>query len=85
MPDLAVKLLRHIAQLLGVVNIVLEHIAQHGHRLLASVRMVMLAVMGMLMGVGIDLAVFVGVGVLMDGLAQAVVGAIPQIASVCKE
>ena len=62
----------HIAQLLGVVDVMLQHILQHRNGLLASVGMVMLAGVGVLVGVGIGLAVFVSMGVFVDMLAVGV-------------
>ena len=72
MAGLSGKSSGHIAQLLGVVDVMLQHILQHRNGLLASVGMVMLAGVGVLVGVGIGLAVFVSMGVFVDMLAVGV-------------
>ena len=62
---LAGKLAGHVAQLGGVVDVVLQHVAQHGNGFFPAVGVVMPAVVGMLMAVGMGLphvGVFVGMG-----------------------
>ena len=69
MAGLAVELPGQVAELRGVVDVVLEHVAQHCQSLLAAVA---LLPVGAGMAVGLGVAVLVGVGVLV-GMAGVLV------------
>ena len=71
----------HIAQLFGVVNVVLQHILEHGDCLNAAVVVVVVAAVGMLVRVGIGLSVLAGMGVLV-GVAPVALVAVVVMAEV---
>ena len=65
MPGLAVQLRGHVAQLLGVMDVVVQHVLEHREDLGAAVAVVVVPLVGVGVGMDVGLAVLVGVGVLV--------------------
>ena len=66
MLGLAIELAGNVAELSGMVDVVIQHILEYGYSLFTAVRMGVLPLVGMLVAVGVGVAVLVRMGMLMD-------------------